>query len=272
MTGMFGMDGANAVGLSLAPHAPLWLMIGLAILALIVFGVGLARRMPGAWLRLAASICLLVALLNPRVLSELRDPLDDVAVLLIDKSASDEIDGRMERLEAARAQIETAIGALGPDDPIELRTVEIERTDPRAPEGTMLFTALDGALAEIDPERLAGVIALTDGRAHDDPLAPETIPAPLHVLNTGRSDEFDRRLALENAPASASSARICRSASASKITAPSPPSPRPWRRASMVRSCAAFRSRRASRRICRSPSLMAARMWSNCRSRRLRAN
>ena len=41
---------------------------------------------------------------------------------------------------------------------------------------------------------------LSDGRLHDIERAPD-IPAPLHLLHTGREDNWDRRLVVENAPA-----------------------------------------------------------------------
>ena len=49
--------------------------------------------------------------------------------------------------------------------------------------------------------RLAGVIAVTDGRLHDPAMLPATAPAPVHVLLTGRPQDWDRRLVIEEAPA-----------------------------------------------------------------------
>ena len=69
-------------------------------------------------------------------------------------------------------------------------------------QGTRLFAGLREALAESDRERLGAVVALTDGQAHDAPADPAAFdsPAPLHVLLTGRPDESDRQLAVEQAP------------------------------------------------------------------------
>ena len=52
------------------------------------------------------------------------------------------------------------------------------------------------------PERLAGIVMLTDGVVHDIPasMAQLGIKAPLHVLVTGHPDERDRQIKLLEAP------------------------------------------------------------------------
>nr|HRO16473.1 glutamine amidotransferase [Paracoccus sp. (in: a-proteobacteria)] len=47
----------------------------------------------------------------------------------------------------------------------------------------------------------AGVIAVTDGLAHDAAAIPQDAPAPVHVLLTGEAADWDRRLVIESAPA-----------------------------------------------------------------------
>ena len=51
------------------------------------------------------------------------------------------------------------------------------------------------------PDRLAGVIMLTDGNVHDVPgnAAALGFDAPVHALLTGKPGEFDRRLATDEA-------------------------------------------------------------------------
>jgi regulator of protease activity HflC (stomatin/prohibitin superfamily) len=56
------------------------------------------------------------------------------------------------------------------------------------------------ALAQEPQARIAGVILITDGQVHDLAAAP-ALPAPLHVLLTGRKGDWDRRLSIANAPA-----------------------------------------------------------------------
>jgi hypothetical protein len=60
--------------------------------------------------------------------------------------------------------------------------------------------ALSDALSEEPRARIAGVVAVTDGRIHDAPAAP-ALDAPFHVLLTGSEEDWDRRLQVLGAPA-----------------------------------------------------------------------
>ncbi len=76
------------------------------------------------------------------------------------------------------------------------------RPNDRSRAGTNLFTDLNQALADTPPDRLAGVIMITDGQVHDVPKAARDLgfDAPVHALLTGRPNEFDRRIELIKAP------------------------------------------------------------------------
>jgi hypothetical protein len=68
--------------------------------------------------------------------------------------------------------------------------------------GTNLFTDLNAALNDTAPDRIAGVIFVTDGQVHDVPKSAATLgfDAPVHTLLTGKPDEFDRRIEVIEAP------------------------------------------------------------------------
>ena len=70
------------------------------------------------------------------------------------------------------------------------------------PGGTRLIEAMRSALVEVPPERLAGVVLLTDGQVHDVPagLPPELGGAPLHALIAGKKGERDRLIVIEQSP------------------------------------------------------------------------
>jgi hypothetical protein len=176
-----------------APVLPLWLLAALGAVALLVLVPAFWRRARGAWLRAGVFALLLLALANPRLVEETRETRPDVALLLVDRSDSARIGDRAARIEAARKAVEARAARL-PE--LELRTVEVPEG---GNQGTRLFSALERALAEVPRARLAGVVALTDGQAHD---APETPPfdAPFHALLPGRPGETDRRLRLVEAP------------------------------------------------------------------------
>ena len=68
--------------------------------------------------------------------------------------------------------------------------------------GTTLFADLNSALANTPPDRLAGVIMVTDGQVHDVPKSAQLLgfDAPVHALLTGTPGEFDRRIQVIKAP------------------------------------------------------------------------
>ncbi len=184
------------LSVAFSPLLPAWLAIALAAVGALLLAFGFARRVRGTWVRALALIALVLALFNPILLREERDPLSTVVAVVVDKSASQSLDGRTERTEAARAALAERFAGL---DGIELRTIEAG-TAPRT-DGTELFSALRAGLADVPPDRIGGAILLTDGQVHDVPdTAAELGGAPLHALLTGREDEIDRRVAVEEAP------------------------------------------------------------------------
>jgi hypothetical protein len=167
--------------LILDPHIPAVLLY--AAIALAAAGIGLAlwRGLTGWWLRGLALGVLLLALANPSIQEEDRAPLTDIVIAVVDESASQRIGDRPAQTAEALAAVEAEVAAL-PNT--ELRVVRLG--DAPGDEGTLLMTALTGALAEEPRARVAGAILITDGQAHDVAAAP-TMPAPVHVLLTGRS-------------------------------------------------------------------------------------
>ncbi|MGJ8624958.1 MAG: hypothetical protein ACSHW1_19620, partial [Yoonia sp.] len=114
----------------------------------------------------------------------------------VDESASQLISDRGEQTDEAVANLEAEVARRANT---ELRVVRLG--DGVGDTGTQLMTALSEALAEEPQARVAGMVLITDGRAHDLPAAPAALPAPLHVLLTGKPDDWDRRLVVRNAPA-----------------------------------------------------------------------
>lgn len=180
-------------GLDFAPILPLWLLAGLGLVALLALAPALWRRARGAGWRALSFAVLLLALANPRLVEETRETRPDIALLVQDRSDSARIGPRAAQLDAARSAIEQA-AARFPD--LELRTVDLPEG---GRQGTRLFTAIDRALADIPRARLAGIIALTDGQAHDIPAQP-SFAAPLHLVLPGAPGETDRRIRVIEAP------------------------------------------------------------------------
>ena len=176
----------------LIPLTALYVVAALAALSLVL---AIWRRLPGWWLRGLAGLALLVALANPALQQEDREPLSDIVMLVVDESASQRIGERPTQNAEAIANIEAEL-ARQPNT--ELRIVTLD--DGEGDTGTALMTTLTQALAEEPQGRIAGIILLTDGRLHDLERAPR-LAAPLHTILTGEPTDWDRRLIVSNAPA-----------------------------------------------------------------------
>ena len=176
----------------LLPWAALAVLGGIVLLAAVL---ALVRGLSGWALRLLAGLVVLAALSGPGWQEEDRAALSDIVLMLVDESASQALGDRAARtIEAA----DTLEAELANRPNTEVRRINVP--DGEGDTGTLMMTALNEALAQEPRGRIAGIIALSDGRIHDMNLAPD-LPAPLHLLHTGLPDDWDRRLIVENAPA-----------------------------------------------------------------------
>ncbi|MEM6489817.1 MAG: hypothetical protein AAF677_16360 [Pseudomonadota bacterium] len=178
-----------------------WNLIALAAgLALLVVAGTLWRGLQGWWLRGLALGVLLLALAGPHLKQEEREGLGNIGFLVVDQSASTELEDRAAAIEEARVRLsEAAREASSSARPLEIRVIEVAE-EPGRNRGTRLLSALDAAAARVAPDQIAGAILLTDGRVHDADLL-ERFPAPVHQLIAGEREAFDLALDLKNAPA-----------------------------------------------------------------------
>jgi hypothetical protein len=167
--------------------------VAFALSLLLVFA-----RARAAVIRAIALALFVLALANPSITREDREPLTSVAAVVIDKSPSQEFGDRLQQTEAARATLAERLGHIAG---LEVRFVEAGQADGET-DGTRLFTALSSALSDVPAERVAGAILITDGRVHDVPgeVAALGFAAPVHGLITGHKNERDRRVVLVTAP------------------------------------------------------------------------
>jgi hypothetical protein len=170
------------------------IVIPLGLLALA--GVAFAQR--GSWVRLAAFAALALALVNPVLLDEEREPLKSVVAVVVDRSQSQDIGNRTAETDAALAELQARLGRFNQFEVRVVETGKANAADDRTE--TRLFGALDGAFRDVPPSRVAGAIMITDGQVHDAPANMNGFNAPLHALITGEDDERDRRIRFENAP------------------------------------------------------------------------
>ncbi len=185
--------------IDLAPLLPHAVLLAAGALAVALVVLLFLRRSRGAALRAFALAALLAALLNPTLREEDRESLANVAVVVVDESASQALAERPQQTRAIRADLEAKLAKI---KNLEVKWVEAARTGESSTPGTNLFAALNTALANTPPDRLAGVIMITDGQVHDVPKSPAALgfDAPVHALLTGTPDEFDRRIDIVQAP------------------------------------------------------------------------
>ncbi|MCB4457111.1 hypothetical protein [Leisingera sp. McT4-56] len=175
----------------LVPWPVIWAAGGVTLAALLL---GLWKGLSGWALRALAALVLLAALSGPVHQSEDRAALSDIVIVAEDQTASQQLRDRPEQMARARTQLKAALaGRPGTD----VRWITVP--DGEGDEGTRLMAAVAQALADEPRARVAGIIALSDGQVHDADQ-PVSLPAPMHLLLTGREDDWDRRLIVKNAP------------------------------------------------------------------------
>jgi hypothetical protein len=182
-------------GLTIAPLLPWSLLAGLGAGALIIVVYAALQRASGTLWRLLALSVALLALLNPKLVEEQRQPLNDVLALVVDRSDSQEIGGRRSTTSQAVAELQRKLERFSG---LEVRVVAAGGRHSR------LFEARDEALSDVPPNRRAGTIMISDGQVDDVPKpageGTEASAAPLQVLLTGTPEERDRRLVVVEAP------------------------------------------------------------------------
>ena len=173
--------------LQIAPLLDITILQALAVVCLGAVIVFTLFRLRGTVWRTIVMVLVLLALLAPQVTDHESQKLSDIVLVLVDRSASQNIANRAAQTEAAIAKLQDHFA----DDPrIELRFEDVPgETD------TRMFAVLDQLLSGLPRERLGGVMMITDGQVHDIPDRLD-LNAPLHVLISGGRDERDRRLVI----------------------------------------------------------------------------
>ncbi|MDE2790159.1 MAG: hypothetical protein OXI81_07025 [Paracoccaceae bacterium] len=201
--------------LAFTPLLPAPVLWGLVVAAALAVGIARWRQLPGWWLRGLALAILIAALVDPALRQEDREPRDDIVFLVLDRTESQTIAGRDEQLSAAADAVLRDLASFEGFDVVE---IDVENDPENDESGSMVLEALATAAAARPRDQISGAIIVSDGQIHDRiavrrqgddggeddgagfrPL--ERFPGPVHLLLTGRSDEWDRRLEVRSAPA-----------------------------------------------------------------------
>lgn len=176
------------------PLIPLWTIYLIAALAAIISAFAVRRFWQSGVLRLLAASTLIALLANPLIRQSELTPLDDIAIIIADQSASQNLDGRRAIVEQAVNELQETLEKF---DNVEVRRVNVTGTDE-----TRLVSATRDTIANTARDQISAVFLVTDGQASDaDSLELQRkSPAPVHILNTGSNSERDRKITLLSAP------------------------------------------------------------------------
>ena len=185
--------------LTFNPLIPLPLLALAAVLAILIGGVGLYRGLRGSPLRLFLGLALVLALANPVLRQEEREPLSTIVPVVVDRSQSQQLTERKAQTDAAEAALKERLSKL---PGVEPRFVEAKDDPDSDTSSTRLFSALSDAISDVPPARVGGAVLLTDGQVHDVPASGKVqgLDAPVSSLITGKANEIDRRIEIVNAP------------------------------------------------------------------------
>lgn len=194
---MMSAPSLKALSLHFSPLIDMDQLIGMAIVLVLLLMLAAWQRRTVPWLRMLVFAAFLFVLSGPALNEQKREPVKNIAVVVMDESASQQFKDR----NAVSAQILDEIkAAYGASSAIELRVIN-------GPEGgalasqTDLFQELDAAFADVPASRRAGVIFISDGQIHDVPDMLGEDYGPIHLILSGRRDEKDRRISIADAPA-----------------------------------------------------------------------
>ncbi|MEP6827096.1 MAG: hypothetical protein ABJA10_03395, partial [Aestuariivirga sp.] len=139
-------------------YSPLlaWSLIwafGAVVVAITAYSIYRGAR--GSLLRSACGALLFGALCNPVIHQDEKEPLTDVAVLVVDRTASQTIGNRKQQTDQVLADLQKTFSTL-PNTELRVTTVTSDSTETSG--GTRAFAALARAVSDIPQSRYAEMI------------------------------------------------------------------------------------------------------------------
>ena len=175
------------------PLVPLGVLIGLALVGGMATGLAWWQGLSGWWLRGMAYAVVIAMLANPMIRDTKSADLEDIAVVIVDRSSSNRLGDRPEQVQQA---LDDLLARLGARQGVRVRQIALD--DGPDNTGTRITQALNKVRAEIPPQQLSSIFVISDGQIHDtDPLGSEV---PVHHIITGDPSDFDRQILIKQAP------------------------------------------------------------------------
>src|SRR6056300_761113 len=175
------------------PLVPLGVLIGLALVGGMATGLAWWQGLSGWWLRGMAYAVVIAMLANPMIRDTKSADLEDIAVVIVDRSSSNRLGDRPEQVQQA---LDDLLARLGTRQGVRVRQITLD--DGPDNTGTRITQALNKVRAEIPPQQLSSIFVISDGQIHDtDPFGSEV---PVHHIITGDPSDFDRQILIKQAP------------------------------------------------------------------------
>ena len=110
-----------------APLLPLMFFVPLLVVAALFIGYGLWRKLRGAWLRALALAALALAIANPSIFVELRDPLSTIVAIVVDRSQSQQNGDRTAQTDRAVEGLKARLAGIPLIEPRIIEAADLSR-------------------------------------------------------------------------------------------------------------------------------------------------
>lgn len=191
---------SSSLQLEIMPILPMSTILALcACIALFTLVSAIFYKQGTIW-RMITALAFMFLFLNPSIIEEERNAVNDVMAVVVDKSPSQNFGERTATTNEALVKLQEKLNKLSD---IESRVIEAPLSNRKSARETILFEALDQAMADVPKKRRAGIVMISDGQIHDIPTSHDRFKdyGPVHVLLSGEKNERDRRLKIIEAPA-----------------------------------------------------------------------
>ncbi len=188
--------------INFAPILPEFWIIILALLGVIVIGLMAYLKASGVLWRFFAVLLLILTLLNPSIIEEEREAIQDTAIIIIDESPSQKMGGRDLNSEKAYTHLKSELEKIKNQKIKTIRVGENKQLSEFSKNGTRLFGEILNGFPDIPRSQISGVFVITDGQITDVPKDFKNLElsAPIHTILTGDKTEIDRRISIINPP------------------------------------------------------------------------
>ncbi len=180
--------------ITLDPVLPFWPLAILSACTIALFIFSFRGNKSKSIARIFFAALLIVFLLQPQLVTEKRKALNDVALIAVDKSQSQNLGNRRATTADALRKLQDN---LKKKSGIETRIIDVASNEKKE---TKVFDAIEAALSDVPQNQRAGVILLTDGQVSDKPSSEFLKSTSLFGLITGSKKDKDREIDLINAP------------------------------------------------------------------------